>query len=145
MLTAWESGCFCRSPGFLKLLSFNFEDYKIGPVGLADSEILIHEIIRGRFTRDGEPSSDGMGTTQQSYLCPNCGARCRETYAEYSISMYRSFVLFENAPEMAATGVHLVGFYGFQQSDFAKIHDFRPAADDAEFITAITGSPRGDG
>jgi hypothetical protein len=38
LLAAWESACFCRCPDFLKLLSFNFEDYKIDPVALADSE-----------------------------------------------------------------------------------------------------------
>lgn len=140
VVAAWELACFCRSPGFLKLLSFNFEDYGVGPVGLADSEILIHEIVRGQFTREGEPTSDGMGTTQQAYRCPKCGACGTETYAEYSISMYRSFVLFDNAPKMSSTGLYLVGFYGFEQAEFSKIHDFHQARDEDEFVTTLIGS-----
>ncbi len=138
VVAAWERKCFCRSPGFRKLASFNFEDYGIGPVALVDSEILIQEIIRGRCTRDGEPTNDGHGTTFQAYRCPRCGARCRETYAEYSISMYRSFVLFDNAPKTASSGVYLVGFYGFTQADFAKVHDFRPTSDEAEFMNTLS-------
>ena len=54
ILTAWERGCFCHSPGFLKLVSFNFEDYGIGPMAVVDSEILIAEIIGRRFVREGQ-------------------------------------------------------------------------------------------
>ena len=143
IIAAWERGCFCRSPGFRKLVSFNFEDYGIGPVALADSEILIQEIIRGRFTRDGEANSDGMGTSSQVYRCPKCGARCTETYAEYSVSMFRSFVIFETVPEKAASGIYLVGFRGFKQADFAKIRDFRLTSDEDEFLASLPVIPAG--
>ena len=52
--------------------------------------------------------------------------------------MSRSFVLFENAPEKAPSGVYLVGLHGFKQADFAKVHDFRLASDEAEFLSTIT-------
>jgi hypothetical protein len=138
ILSAWDKACFCRSSGFLKLVSFNFEDYEIGPIALADSEILIQQIVRDHFTRDGEPTSDGQGTTFQAYRCPQCGARCRETYAEYSISMYRSFVLFDDVSAKAPLGIYLVGFYGFNQGDFARVHDFRLASREEEFLAAMT-------
>ncbi len=57
VVAAWDDHCFCTCPGFQKLVSFNFRDYGIGPTGLADSEILIDELIRQRFTRQQELES----------------------------------------------------------------------------------------
>lgn len=97
VLASWERGCFCRTPGFLKLVSFKFEDYGVAPMAVVDSEILIAEIIGKRFPREGQLTY-GVAERVQAYRCPQCNARCQATYEDYSISMYRSFVLFENAP-----------------------------------------------
>lgn len=139
VLQAWNAECFCRNPGFLKLLSFNCEDYDIGPVALADSEILIDEIIRRRFHRVGEPSSH-RGFTTQDYSCPKCQRTCKETYAECSINMYCSYVSYKRSAPVCAEGIYLVGFYGFSGADFGKIHDFRPATTKAQFISSITAT-----
>lgn len=136
IVAAWDDRCFCANPGFQKLLSFDFRDYSIGPTGLADSEILIDEIIRQRFTQRHKPDSD-QGEITQAYECPQCGATCTELYAEFSISMYQSTVTFDLNPVLAAEGLYLVGFYGFKGSEFAKINDFRPASSTEDFIRQL--------
>ena len=138
VLASWERGCFCRTPGFLKLVSFKFEDYGVAPMAVVDSEILIAEIIGKRFPREGQLTY-GVAERVQAYRCPQCNARCQATYEDYSISMYRSFVLFENAPEKASTGIYLVGLYGPNLVAFPKVHDFRLAVDEAEFLSALIG------
>ena len=35
-------------------------------------------------------------------------------------------------------GVYLIGLHGFKQGDFGKVHDFRLATDEAEFLSALT-------
>lgn len=52
IFSAWEERCFCRNHSFLKLVSFDFEDYGIGPLALMDSEIVIQAIIGRRFLRE---------------------------------------------------------------------------------------------
>ena len=136
IFSAWEERCFCRNHSFLKLVSFDFEDYGIGPLALMDSEIVIQAIIGRRFLREGTPSYK-QGSSAQVYCCPKCGARCRLTYEDYSISMWRSFVLFEAAPEKAASGLYLVGFHGFTVANVPRIHDFRQASDEAEFLSTL--------
>ena len=104
IVTAWDAHCLCQSPGFRKLLSFNFRDYGRRTIGLADAEILIQEIIRRTFIRQGEPTSD-QGELAQVYLCPQCGGSCTELYAEFSVSMYHSCVTFDSGePQRAAEG-----------------------------------------
>jgi len=136
ILTAWQEGCFCASPGFRKLLSFDFQNYEIGPVGLADSEILIDSIIRKEFK---SLSESGTFETTTIYECPNCGTTCTECYADYSINMYRSTVTFDGDPAPAGEGLYLVGFYGFNREEFARIIDFRRTESVEEFVRFVTG------
>ena len=132
----WKKKCFCSSPGFQKILAFNFEDYRIGPTGCADTEILIDKIIRFKFIKTGLP--DGEFETRQKYKCPQCGAICTEEYADYNIHMYRSFAVYEN-PDQAPEGLFLVGFYGFDMSEVEKINDFRQTEDVDEYISCLKG------
>jgi hypothetical protein len=133
IVTAWDDRCFCANPGFLKLVSFNFRDYDIGPTALADSEILIDAIIRQRFVRRHEPESR-HGEVSQAYECPQCGATCTELYAEFSIRMRQSTATFDLTPVLARKGLYLVGFYGFNGEEFGKIHDFQRTSTPDDFI-----------
>ncbi len=132
----WDGRCFCANPGFQKLLSFSFRNYDISPSALADSEILIDAIIRQRFTQQREPRSR-QGEVTQGYKCPQCGATCTELYAEFSISMYQSTVIFDLDPVLAHKGLYLVGFYGFDRNKFGKIDDFQPAATTEDFTRQL--------
>lgn len=136
ILTAWDRACFCVSPGFQKLVSFNFEDYGIGPVGLADSQMVGLDIIHNRFTHcdDESPPSESRA---RLFECPQCHARCTETFEDYNIWMYRTFFTFVDDRPIAPTGLYLVGFYGFDRADFAKIDDFHEAESTAEFVRQI--------
>ena len=139
ILTAWERGCFCPAPGFRKLVSFDFRDYAIGPVGLADSEILIDSIIRQQFTTLSQLDDSEVSEISTTYQCPNCGATCTEIYAEFSISMYRSTVRFDGGSPAADEGLYLVGFYGFNREEFARIDDFRRTESVEEFVRFVSG------
>ena len=139
VIAAWQQHCFCASPGFQKLLSFDFRDYGIGPVALADAEILIDVIIRQRFARVGEAIS-GPGETIQDQICPKCQRRCTVRYDEFSINMARATVVFANPLTRATNGKYLVGFYGFKQDDFAKVHDFQKVATCQEFLRELKGT-----
>ena len=57
--------------------------------------------------------------------------------SEFSISMSQTTVTFLEALPPAATGLYLVGFYGFQQSDFERIGDFHPAAGPDAFLEQL--------
>lgn len=126
IVASWSQTCFCANPGFRKLLSFDFRDYDIGPTGLADSEILIDELIRKRFIQTSDSESRPSHIIQ-AYQCPQCRATCRVMIEEFSISMYRSTVAFNGHPSRDGEGLYLVGFYGFKRDDFEMIHDFRRA------------------
>jgi hypothetical protein len=137
ILSAWRSRCLCAYGGFRKLLSFNFADYGAGPMALADSEIVCQKIVRENFTRVGDVGRSLDGDILQRYSCPQCNTVCEEEYAEYSISMYRSFFRFLDTSEMADCGLYLVGMRAFSQEDFSKVHDFREASSINEFLAFI--------
>lgn len=140
VVAAWRRSCMCTSPGFRKLLAFDFRDYDgIGPVGLADTEILIDVIVRNEFTAQGEPVS-GAGETTQDYVCSQCGVRCTVHHEDYSINMACSVVDFADAEISASTGLYLVGFYGFKREDFGKVDDYRKAVSRDEFLRALSGA-----
>jgi hypothetical protein len=104
----------------------------LAPVGLADTEVLIGEIIRNRFEKgDDVEASDEI---RQRFLCPKCGQSCIESYAEFNIHMYRSTVRFEDGGRRAATGLFLTGFYGFDGEDFLKIPDFQQTESIDDFL-----------
>ncbi|MFO0913563.1 MAG: hypothetical protein U0795_11450 [Pirellulales bacterium] len=137
ILSAWRSRCLCANSGFRKLLSFNFADYGTGPMALADSEIVSHQIIRENFARVGDVGRSQDGDVRQRYSCPQCNTMCEEEYAEYSISMDRSFFRFLDTPEMADYGLYLVGIRAFSCDDFLKVNDFREATSITEFLAFI--------
>jgi hypothetical protein len=141
VLSAWQTNCLCANAGFRKLLSFNFDQYGAGPMALADSEIVGQRIVRENFARVGDASRSQDGDILQRYLCPQCQTTCEEEYAEFSISMYRSFFRFLDTPHMADYGLYLVGMRAFSQDDFLKVHDFREATSVDEFLTHIGVSP----
>ena len=133
---AWQQNCFCANPAFRKLLSFNFDDYGIGPTGLADSEISIDEIIRQQFEKR-ESKDLGGGQVKQSFRCPQCDTTCTEHFREFSINMYQSYVLFENQPPPSPHALFLVGWFGFKSDEFEKIHDFEMASSTDLFLQQL--------
>ena len=133
LVPAWEKKCFCAIPAFRKLISFNFADYGIGPVGLVDSEMLIHEIIRQKFEKQGDTRSV-QGKSIATFTCPQCKRICTDTYEDFSISMYRSYVTFDGDAPVTTGVLYLIGFFGFDGSDFAKINDFHKALTPNAFI-----------
>lgn len=133
---AWQQNCFCSNRAFQKLVSFNFDDYGIGPTGLADSEILIDEIIRQNFDKL-ESANAGGGRVKQSYRCPQCDTTCSEHYREFSINMYQSYVLFNDQPSPSPRALFLVGWFGFKSDEFDKIHDFEKAPSIEQFLQQL--------
>jgi hypothetical protein len=128
--------CRCAVPGFQKIVSFNFEDYGIAPTLLWDSEILIQEVIRNGF----EALNEGIqrhGDSKRRYQCRICGRVCTATYTEYSINMYRSFVLFEEDLR-ASEGEYVLGLRGFEEKDFDKITDFKRSENFDSYLASLT-------
>ncbi|MFC5049065.1 hypothetical protein ACFPK9_15915 [Rubritalea spongiae] len=135
-----KNECRCAVPGFQKIISFNFEDYGISPTLLWDAEILIQHVIR-----DGDfvPMDEGIqrhGDSIRHFKCKSCGRICTETYTEYSINMYRSFVIFDEDLRSSKIN-YALGYRGFEQSDFDKITDFIKSTDDANYIANLTKLP----
>lgn len=136
VVAAVKEACRCDVAGFQKLISFNFEDYGIAPTLLWDSEILIHEVIRNGF----EALDEGIqrqGDSRRRYRCKVCCRICTETYTEYSINMYRSFVLFEEDLR-ASEGEYVLGLRGFEEKDFDKITDFARSEDFDSYLASLT-------
>ena len=136
IVAAVKKDCRCATPGFQKIISFNFEDYGIAPTLLWDSEILIHEIIRSDF----EALDEGIqrqGDSKRRYRCGVCGRTCTETYTEFSINMYRSFVLFDEDLR-ASTAEFVLGFRGFDVNDFDRITDFSRADNLDSYLSQLT-------
>lgn len=133
ILASWGAHCFCVSPGFRKLLSFNFEDYGTSVMQLVDAELVGYHVVKANFDPVG-----GMwkrnGDTIQLYRCKRCSARCEQIYADYSLVAYRSYYRFLDEAKPAAVGVYLIGMQGFSIEDYKKVHDFREAASVSEFL-----------
>src|SRR3954464_3600009 len=100
---SWQSHCLCSNPGFRKLLSFNFQDYRdrpstlvdrAGPMALMDSEIVGHHIIVSTFARAACPPNSPDQDKVRIYTCPRCETRCQQTWEQYSINMERSYYQF---------------------------------------------------
>ena len=106
----WSVKCFCDNKVYQKLISFNFADFGVvAPVGLADSEILIHSFVRDKFEALSEgPAPSGV---IQEWKCPQCGRICKLHDDEYSISMRRSYVTYAQAG-IAEQAYYLIGFFG---------------------------------
>ena len=113
--------CICDRPGIRKILSFNFEDYTLGPVACADTEILVQALVRESENYTGEHTDEG----DCRYRCAACGTVLVEHYDDYSINMYRSYVEYEGRESVQ--GQYLVGFRCFDLADVEKIDDFTEA------------------
>jgi hypothetical protein len=131
IITALGNKCICTNYGLRKLISFNFENYAISPLACADSEMLIHELLRsGQSCYSKEMIGDSW-----AFTCGKCGSKLHEHYDEYSISMNRSFIEYEGNSEM--NGKVLIGYYGFDLSDVSKITDFVKITDANEYLGAL--------
>jgi hypothetical protein len=140
IFAAWEEHCFCSNPAFQKLLSFNFDDYGIGPATLLDAEILIEELVRKRFYQRGQATERGSDWIQ-TCACPKCGATCKVFYAEYSIHVQRSVVIYESQSQPAARGLYVLGFFGHVTLPELKlIRDFRAASTIEEIMNQFAPS-----
>lgn len=131
-----KNECRCGNPAFQKLISFNFEDYGIKPCSLLDSEFLIQEIVRNTF----EPLEEGnhwQGESKRQFRCRICHRVCTETYSEYSISMYRSFVLFDDDLR-SERGTFVLGYRAFDDGEFDKVSDFSIASDLSSYLASLT-------
>jgi hypothetical protein len=109
--------CLCSNRSFRKLISFEFQDYGIAPTGLADAEVLINEVLRDKLRYRLKTSNTG-GT----FTCLACQSVLVETYDEYSISMSRSTIAWDE--KKTVRGSYVVGFFGFTGADYARINDF---------------------
>ncbi|HPF41454.1 MAG TPA: hypothetical protein P5081_22125 [Phycisphaerae bacterium] len=139
LANAWKQGCFCDSPGFQKLMSFDFQKYGTNPVGLADTEILIDEIIRNRFKKEGGDKAPDPAAGWPTYTCPQCGATCDVGWQDYSISMNCSTVKFHGRRKRAKVGLYVIGFYGFSKKSFEKIRDFKRASSAKAYLKHVAG------
>ena len=137
LVRRYDAHCFCRNPNFLKLVSFNFQDYAIGPVQLYDTEIMIEQVARKRF--ESVKKWDGG---EQIDRCRQCGTQFRTHWDQYSINMDRTVMLAVEKPPIAATGLYVTGFRYFakDEHELAKITDFAVAESVDAFVEAITAA-----
>jgi hypothetical protein len=137
IVAAWERSCLCRSPGFLKLMSFDFRKYGSSPTALYDVEAIGGEIIQKRFVkvRDWQdvPNSAAHVSVR---ACPQCGTLCTLTGEQFNIHFDCSCFQFDSDAGMADIGLYLVGFYWLgERNAFA---DFERAATVEQFLVALT-------
>jgi hypothetical protein len=137
LLRRYDMRCFCRNPNFLKLVSFNFQDYNIAPMVLYDSEFVIYEVALKRF----EPVREWGKNPERIDRCKQCGTEFRTCWDQYSINMDRTVMLPVEKLPMAATGLYVTGFRYFakDEHELAKITDFEVAGSVEAFVEAITG------
>ena len=135
LLRRYDAHCFCKNANFIKLVSFNFQDYGIGPVQLYDTELVIDQVARKRF--ESVKKWDGG---EQIDRCKQCGTQFRTHWDQYSINMDRSVMLPVEKLPMAETGLYVTGFRYFakDEHELAKITDFEVAKSVEAFAEAIT-------
>jgi hypothetical protein len=139
LLRRWENRCFCRNGQFLKLISFNFENYGRSPMALMDTELVIVSLVIGRFERVQDWDAGG----ERADRCPKCGEVFLTRYEQYSINMERQTSRPRNAlPMAAAIGQYCVGFSYFAHSEHGlkKITDYRLVSSVEAFIDGITNA-----
>jgi len=141
----WLERCFCRNPGFLKLLSFDFEDYRspagrIAPVELLDSELIWSSIVGKRFLPRGEWSRVA-DREERVFQCPQCKSELRARSEQYSINMWPTSTRPVDDRLVSKVGVYIVGFHFFTgKFDPLWITDFRMAKGVDHFIDYITSA-----
>jgi hypothetical protein len=139
ILNIYQGKCICANSGLRSLMSFSFIDYRIGPIALADSEILIQELIRS-----GNESYDKTLIKDRGwdFQCKTCGSVLHEHYDEYSINMYQSIIEYK-AP-IAGFVPYLIGFYGFKLDECDKIINFKLTTNINEFLSYVNAAQQGD-
>jgi hypothetical protein len=144
LVRRWEQHCFCQNPHFLKLISFNFESYKIAPMRLIDSDHVISQIVLKRFepVNGWSETKKGSLETQRTDRCPQCGTTFVTRYEQYSINMDRAYTMPEVPLETAAIGQYVAGYFYWanQQDDLQKITDFKLAESIEKFLELLTQS-----
>jgi hypothetical protein len=136
IVAAWERSCLCRSPGFLKLMSFDFRNYGHSPRALYDVERIGYEIIERRFVAVSNWVDVGHGGAQKSVRsCPQCGTRCTRTWEQFNIHFDCTCFNFDGSAVLAEMGLYLVGFYWLGEP--CATPDFRQAASVEEFFAAL--------
>jgi hypothetical protein len=138
LVERWQRRCFCSSPGFLKLLSFDFRDCGNTPAELIDSEMAWDAIVGKRFVPVGD-WSEVSGESQRTFRCPQCGSEMLTRSEQYSINMWPATSRPTDARVIAPTGLYLVGIRYLQGFDPKSVHDFRLAGSVDEYIASITG------
>jgi hypothetical protein len=138
LVDKWQQKCFCSSPGFLKVLSFDFQQYRCMPAELLDSELLWNAIVGEHFQRLGEWAYVD-GEQQCDFRCPQCGLELRTRSEQYSINMWPAKSRPTDARALADVGLYVIGFRSFQGFPFKLIRDFRLAESCEEFVASITG------
>ncbi len=121
--------CLCSNRSFRKTISFDFTDYGIPPTALADSEVLISNVLRDKRRYRWDVSESAS-----TFTCLTCASVLVETYDEFSISMSRSTIAWDE--KQTTRGNYVVGFYGFTGADFARIADFEKVALD-DYVTML--------
>jgi hypothetical protein len=138
IVAAWERSCLCSSPGFVKLMSFDFRKYGRSPKALYDVEQIGYEIIERRFDTVSKWSRvPNSGAQECVRACPQCGTRCTVTSEQFNIRFDCTCFHFENDVVMAEVGLYLVGFTWLGEA--TETPDFRRAGDVQQFIEALTG------
>jgi hypothetical protein len=135
IVAAWERGCLCKVPGFLKLMSFDFSRYPGHyPMTLFEVEAIGDEIIGRRFRQIGEPVRGATGV-RTTYECPSCGGRCTGQWDQYNINFDCTVYDFGAPGAHAGEGLYVVGFFGLAGA--WQVDDFRPAASVSEFLAFL--------
>ena len=138
-MNLYRGKCICNNTGLRSLMSFSFIDYCIGPTALADSEILIQELLRSGNENYVKTLVNDRGW---DFKCKTCGSVLREHYDEYSINMYQSFIeYFEKGEDVVP---FIVGFYGFKIDECDKIKNFRSTSNVNTFLSYIKATQQGD-
>jgi hypothetical protein len=137
VVAAWERSCFCRSPGFLKLMSFDSRDYGHSAQVLYDVELIGEEIIYRKFTMVSDWGQDSNAPDVSVVACPKCGTRCARTTEQYTMGFWCSWFRFDTGVAKADVGLYLTGFYWLGKG--VPIPDYRRAVSIQDFMKAITG------
>lgn len=142
MASMWDCQCFCDSPYYQRIVGFNFCDYNIGPVGLADSEILVQAFVRDRCAKIKGPDRSGCEITQ-IYECPRCHRQITEHYDEYSINMSRTYIEIHGNVPWSKTCLFMIGWYGFVSNDFSKITGYEKTDSIDQFLRQMKVAEQG--
>lgn len=131
--SALKGTCICQHKNLRKIMSFNYEDYKMPAVGLADCEILIQALLR-----DADEAYEVVQDTekdQYGFRCNICHTFLAQHYDDYSIHMYRAYIEWPEKDDRQ--GYYMTGFYGLDVSGCEKVDDFVQLDDRDAYIAKV--------